>query len=404
MGKIFYVYAIREDDLDSCAEAFLNLPAAPYEILDAMDKLRLDYGESVRFGIEEYYRFGSLVPYLSEKYDLCELNALAQKLSELDDRQETAFEGLLQMAIHKKEEPIDLPSLINMAYSTDCCHVVGEVLNDSQLGRFCAENDFVPGTEKMPDSLFDLLDFERIGREHRQREGGILVERSPDHPGGYVEQSDALVEAYKALDLSVKTPDYTILLEVSKGFFNDPGYDSEKTIQLKLPAAPEALDAALTALNVWDWREAGWNCLDCKVPALAEMISDDEDGINFLNHMAQRLADMEPAVLNAYKALLSATGCKSLQQAEQLMDMLDQYIFSPQYSSPVEVAKGELSVSLAEPDTETLAPHLNLYQHGQALIQRCGGALTPYGLIEREDRQSVQAIAESPEQGRMEMV
>ena len=36
--------------------------------------------------------------------------------------------------------------------------MVGEALNDAQLGRFCAEKSFVPGAEDLPDSLFELLD------------------------------------------------------------------------------------------------------------------------------------------------------------------------------------------------------------------------------------------------------
>ena len=396
MDKIFHVYATNGPDRD----AELSLPATPYQIQDAFDKLRLEPGKLPYLDILDYREEHSYLERCIQKQpDIFQLNALAKKLSELSTTASMAsFEGLVGIEMKKGALPVPLSRLIDFAYSMNCCHIIGDAVTDYALGRFLAENEFVPEAEGLSDAAFERLDFATIGREHREAEGGIYT------GFGYVEQHDPPVEVYKTLNLTPITPDYTILLEVSKGFFNDPGYDSEKTIQLKLPAAPEALDAALTALNVWDWREAGWNCLDCKVPALAEMISDNKDGINFLNHMAQRLADMEPAVLNAYKALLSATGCKSLQQAEQLMDMLDQYIFSPQYSSPVEVAKGELSVSLTEPDAETLAPHLNLYQYGQALIQRCGGALTPYGLIEREDRQPVQAIAESPEQGRMEMV
>ena len=104
MRKVFCAYAL-SDHTDSDAEAFLNLPASPYEILDAMDKLRLSEGSDVKFRVDEYYRFGSLVPFLSEPNDLYALNALAQKLSELDDRQEIAFEGLLKMEIEKKGEP-----------------------------------------------------------------------------------------------------------------------------------------------------------------------------------------------------------------------------------------------------------------------------------------------------------
>ena len=158
---------------------------------------------------------------------------------------------------------------------------------------------------------------------------------------------------------------------MSKGFFNDPGYDSGRTAQLKLPASPETLNAALEAVGAWDWREAGWSCLDCRVPALTEMISDAEEGIDHLNHLARRLADMEPKALTAYKALLEVTDCKELQSAEALMDSLDKYIFSPQFSSPIEVAKG-------------------------ALIQRCGGTLTAYGLIERHDGQPVQTMETQP--------
>ena len=51
---------------------------------------------------------------------------------------------------------------------------------------------------------------------------------------------------------------------------------------------------------------------------------------------------------------------------QHMAAFLDNYVFSPQYSSPIEVAKGELSLILCEPDAATLAPHLNLYQYGQA--------------------------------------
>lgn len=86
------------------------------------------------------------------------------------------------------------------------------------------------------------------------------------------------------------------------------------------------------------------------------------------------------------------------------MDTLDKYIFSPQYGSPIDVAKGELSNILREKDMETLMPHLNLYQYGQSLIQKCGGALTTYGLIERQDGQPVREMHEGPKQGGMEML
>ena len=61
-----------------------------------------------------------------------------------------------------------------------------DALNDRQLGRFYAENGFVPEVENLSDEAFNLLDFEQIGRKMRKGEDGTFVERSIDGPGGYV--------------------------------------------------------------------------------------------------------------------------------------------------------------------------------------------------------------------------
>lgn len=200
MDKVFSVAAVWPDALDGGGELFVDLPATPCELRDVREKLRLGAGEAALFRVDEFYRFDFLAPHLSETYDLVKLNALAEKLSELEPEQVTVLAGLVQMDEVKQASPIGLPRLIDLAYSTERCHIVGEVLNDAQLGRFCAENGFLPELDGLPDEVFDLLDFERIGREHRQREGGVLVDRTADHPGGYVERHSDLVQAYKEIN------------------------------------------------------------------------------------------------------------------------------------------------------------------------------------------------------------
>ena len=319
---VFYAYASRNGPAGS-TKAFLNLPATPYEMLDMRDKLQLGENDAVKVRIDEYYSFTFLSTFLCGQKDLLQLNALAQKLSELDGQQAAALEGLLAIRLQTGGTSIRLPDLINMAYSAQSCRMIGEALNDSQLGRFCAENGLVPEVDKLSKQIFELLDFERIGREHRQREGGLFVGRTEDHPGGYVEHISEIADVYKDLDLTLKTPGYTILLQVSKGFFNDPDHDSGKTALLKLPAGPAELDAVLNSLDVWDWREAGWTCIDCRVPALADAVSD-ADNIEFLNHWAQRLSAMSSKDLSAYKALLENASCQDLSIAEQLIDTMKQ--------------------------------------------------------------------------------
>ena len=304
----------------------------------------------------------------------------------MNPAQQTAFAGLLKMEVEKRDGDILVPKLIDLAYSTDCCHVVAEVLNDSQLGRFYADNGFIPLTENVPDSVYELLDFEALGRKARNEEGGVFVDRDTYGCSGYVTRHTDLVEAYKDMDLAPKKPPYTILLELTKGWFHDPAYDSEKTVQLWFPASPAAMDHALNELGAATWSEVSIQCIDCRVPALMDAVSS-ANNVAEVNRFSQWLENIPQEKLAGYKALLAATQCQDLQNAMMLMDALGSYIFTPSFSSPEDVARGELKVTMAESDAEILLPHVNLYTYGEALLQSQHAILTEYGVIERQDGQ-----------------
>ena len=137
MGKkILRVYLAKNDTPYSAAYAKLELPASPWEVWDAMEKVRLQTDDILYMAIE----------------DLNELNDLAAQLAALDEVQGIAFEGLFSMEVQKKVNAnggvITLQDLRDLAVSakTDCYHVV-DAADDAQLGRFYAENDFVPGLD-----------------------------------------------------------------------------------------------------------------------------------------------------------------------------------------------------------------------------------------------------------------
>ena len=384
MGKILEIYLAKKDQPESSAYAALSFPAAAYQIQDAFDKLRLTEGEALYWEITEYYQFEELSAVLNDTCGLYDLNALAQKLSELDETQRAAFSGLLAME-QKTKRPLPITRLIDLAYSTDCCHVASDALNDSQLGRIRAESGCVPGVDNLPRDIFEMLDFERIGRNIRISENGVFVERSMDHPGGYVARHAPLLEVAKTLDLTPKAPDYTILLEV----FHDSG-----AVQLKLPASSQDLDGIPQTLDEPDWLDLSWRCLDCKAPSLADVISEARD-IWSINDFAEMLSGINNTALVSYKALLEASSCQDILRARLLAIHLSDYIFSPRFSSPAELAKEELFTLLREPSAETILPHVDLQKYGEALIKQCGGELTGYGLIERIDGHPIQ----SPRQG-----
>ena len=101
--KVFAVYLAKEDVPNSEAYATLDLPASPWELWDAMEKVRLKDDEALYMEIDDYYAFEYLTPYLGElDISLNELNDLAARLAVLNETQQEAFNGLLQMEVQKK--------------------------------------------------------------------------------------------------------------------------------------------------------------------------------------------------------------------------------------------------------------------------------------------------------------
>lgn len=181
MGKrIFEVYLAKEGVPNNEAYAKLDLPASPWELWDALDKVRLNEGEQLYMEIDDYYAFEYLAPHLEElDISLNELNDLAARLATLDEVQGIAFEGLFSMEVQKKVNAnggiITMQDMRDLAVSvkTDCYHVV-DAADDAQLGRFYAENDFVPELEGISDAVFEMLDFAGIGRMMRCSETAFL--------------------------------------------------------------------------------------------------------------------------------------------------------------------------------------------------------------------------------------
>lgn len=104
MGKkIFGIYLAKLDAPNSEAHARLELPASPWELHDAMDKVQLQENEELYLEIDDYYGFEYLAPHLMElDASLNELNDLAGRLAVLDETEQEAFDGLLRLEIQRK--------------------------------------------------------------------------------------------------------------------------------------------------------------------------------------------------------------------------------------------------------------------------------------------------------------
>ena len=375
------------------AIAELALPAMPYALRDAMERARLDDGEPMYIDLTDYTDFPFLEPYLEDANDLYALNALAEKLASLGPWQVDAFEGLLLME-GGKPQPATHPQIYDLAASAGECQVMYDVRNDEELGKFYVDNGFVPETEDLPEAVYALLDYAKIGERMRTGEGGVYLRCGT----GYVTQVGDLKEEYKSLDLTPKAPDYSALLEVAVP-------DTDRKEMLSLPCGREGLASLLDRLEVNGWSELIWRCADCRVPDLRDAFSTT-DNILYANSAARQLAELSHEDVTKLKGLLKTLSVGALEEAVSLMDHLGEYEMMDCRSSE-ELAGYILEDSMSEEELALLLPHLDCKSYVKAVIQQSGAELTPYGLLYRSDGQPLlrqEQKQSQMEHGGMEMI
>ena len=75
--KVFGLYLAKEDP-ESDAYAKLDLPAQPWELLDALEKLHLQEGDHLYIEIDNYYDFEELATVLRDQEDIVGLKLQRQ--------------------------------------------------------------------------------------------------------------------------------------------------------------------------------------------------------------------------------------------------------------------------------------------------------------------------------------
>ena len=395
--KIFGVYLAKDGVPNNEAYAKLDLPASPWELWDALDKVRLQTDDILYMEIEDYDAFAYLSPHLDGvDISLNELNDLASLLSALDEVQEAAFEGLFSMEMQRKVNAnggvITLQDLAVSA-KTDCYHVV-EAADDAQLGRFYAENDFVPELDGVSNEVFEMLDFAGIGRMMRCSENGVFVNSL------YVLRDGELTTAPPcAKDLPEK-PGY--LFRLTLGLHPDIGDD--RTVTLILPAAEAELLDAQAQLGTEGWEGVAVIDYDGIIPYAAEFtdLPMELDEFNVLAAAVRDMPSPEKQLLKL-KALLKQFEVQDIETAIGLTEHLDDYVLTPEISSPQETAIDQLHFMTDDHSVELLISHVNLYAYGCDLVREDNAVLSPYGLLHRADYQPMLTPVQKASEANMTM-
>ena len=394
--KIFGVYLAKDGVPNNEAYAKLDLPASPWELWDALDKVRLQTDDILYMEIEDYYAFEYLAPHLDGlEISLNELNDLAALLSALDEVQEAAFEGLFSMEVQRKVNAnggvITLQDLRDLAVSakTDCYHVV-EAADDAQLGRFYAENDFVPDLDGVSNEVFEMLDFAGIGRMMRCSENGVYVNSL------YVLRDAELTTAPPVQKTLPEKPGY--LFRLTLGLC--PDFGGDRTAVLDLPASEEALVAAQEQLGTLNWENTVVLNYDDILPNAA-VFADLPSELEEFNAFTKVARDIPRFEVPKLKALLEQFEVRDIETALFLTEHLADYVLTPDLSSPQETAIDHLRFMTDDHSAELLLSHVNLYAYGCDLIKEDNATLSPYGLLHRADYQPM--LSPMQETQKMEM-
>ena len=401
MGKrILRVYLAKNDTPYSAAYAKLELPASPWEVWDAMEKVRLQTDDILYMEIEDYFAFEYLSPHLDGlDISLNELNDLSAQLAALDEVQGIAFEGMFSIAVQRKVNAnggvITLQDLRDLAVSakTDCYHVV-DAADDAQLGRFYAENEFVPELDGISDEVFEMLDFTGIGRMMRCSENGVFVNSL------YVLRDGELTTAPPVQKTLPEKPGY--LFRLTLGLHPDIG--GNRTTELDIPASEEALAAAQEQLGTLNWENTVVLNYDGILPNAA-FFADLPSELETFNEFAKAVQDIPfpEKQLPKLKALLEQFEVQDIETAIGLTEHLDDYILTPEISSPQETAIDQLHFMTDDHSVELLISHVNLYAYGCDLIREDNAALSPYGLLHRADYQPMLTPVQESQEMKIKM-
>ena len=371
--------------------AVLEMPCTQAELRDALQKARVQDVKTCRNELTRIRYPGITANMIGRNVNLLELNLLAIRLTMLGEDDRMGLEGLLQMEQENHTTPFPLSRLINLTFNTDICLLAPQVSNPKELGALLYEGEMLSDeatalVDTMKDSDFRERLLELLGERHQEEHGGVFTSR------GYAEPGGDFKEVYRKGEMfCFAHPSAPVVLEVRKGHFDDPAYDSGKTAILNLPASDADIWRAAGEVDAASLEECAFRCIDCEIPALRDAVDsaiDQEGGIDTASEFAKALAQKQRTWGETdwikYKALLSAAGRPGLQDATELMHGLDEYDLRPEVAETWDYA--ELVLREKYPDLpEELFQTPQAARVGQRMLEESHAAITDYGLLRRKD-------------------
>lgn len=363
--------------------AELLLPAADYEIKDAMQRTRAVGRENtVEVSILECDILPELQDIRLDTFSLDELNFLAKRLASLPNEELPvlyAVTGQIFDDADNTENPVSIKDLINFTYGLDTVPVAHNVSSLSELGQFAFENELLSDLDGIPENAVPFLNAEQIGRVQQKNDNGVFEGRlyiptvHYDRPEVY--------DGVTLPDEESKISDFAIRLLASGTPEHIKGDPVDRAIWLNLPMAHDILANYAAVFNEADIGDCVYYGFDSVIPQITSDMFDSMSDIQTLNKLAAEISFMSETEQVKFKAVLDAENTASIQDALNVAQNLWRY----EFTAEPDTADGFFKKYIYEnTSTEFDSKWLeNLLPRNEAdrLLGRIGATLTDYGVV-----------------------
>lgn len=306
--------------------AELLLPAADYEIKDAMQRTRAVGRENtVEVSILECDILPELQDIRLDTFSLDELNFLAKRLSFLPNEELPVFYAVTEQIFNDADEnPVSIKDLINCTYSLDTVPVAHNVSNLAELGRFAFENELLSDLEGIPESAVPFLNAEQIGRVQQKNDNGVFDGRLYIPTVHYDRP-----EIYDGVTLpDEESSDFVIRLLVSGTPEHIKGDPVDRAIWLNLPMASDILANYAAAFNEADIGDCVYYDFESVIPQITSEMFGSMSDVQTLNKLAAEISIMSEAEQVKFIAILDAENMASIQDVLNAAQNLWRYKFT----------------------------------------------------------------------------
>ena len=384
----------------------LSIPAFHSEYEDVMHKLRMkdiDMNKT-EIRIASCQSSPGLWCAIIKNASAEELNFFAERVKRLSTEQAYALSGVFEIGRKNGsyKEGIEIKDLIKMTYELDKIYVLPGIDSDKEFGEtlICAESEEY--MEGMTEEELDALDSEKVGRECREKENGIYINKTYVAIGKY-----KLPNVYDGITLpDEKYPDYrlgVIQLLVTGTLTASQTYLTGNEVWITLPINRAECDRIAHCFGKNSITECTICGVKSAIPEINMNMLSKTTSFETLNGLALAYMNMTNEDKIKYKAILGREMPISAEKAVELIADIPKYEIDTEVFERGDFTRKYFSKMLLEGFNVDFIKEREFNMIGTRLMHELELYKTSYGFISQKDRGLYEIVREEGQEESEEM-